>query len=354
MAKRRRSSSAESTGDSVSSRLRPKDGLRRPDRLAYGNPDTQDPSKNVKKERKAHTKRFKWPPPPLDLYSENRFTWKQRPKFLEYSAPIDGISGVYDAGGDARPGVGASDCSASLDCAASDFSFGFIYKTKSNRNRPAAANNRDASIYRQLQEETRGILTRMYMEDAPSDFGIPSWFWGHLRPCDRFLLLKRLFVVDLAPLDAAVINGIDNPNFSDAKKIVKNLTQLQIVVSPDAAQTNSMRIPNICARLFEVHDKVRHPRRSRKLQDARTFSVTVDKRNHGRLNFFLSGESFALKLWTDDQDFSRFVGHYQREVFPSVMAEFRASVLMEDYLTRDEDFLASKKMSIQSSFRDVV
>ena len=72
----------------------------------------------------------------------------------------------------------------------------------------------------------------MFTESAPLDVGIPSWFWGHLRPCDRFLLLKRLFVVDLVPMDAAVINSIDSPDFSDAKKVIKNLSQLHIVISP--------------------------------------------------------------------------------------------------------------------------
>ena len=34
----------------------------------------------------------------------------------------------------------------------------------------------------------------------------------------------------------------------------------------DPVQTNAMRIPNICARLIEIHDSVRHPRKTRKLQ----------------------------------------------------------------------------------------
>ena len=72
----------------------------------------------------------------------------------------------------------------------------------------------------------------MYIDYAPPDFGVPDWFWGHLRPCDRFLLLKRILVVDLTSVDSEIINAIDRPDFSNARKTVKKLKQLHVIVSP--------------------------------------------------------------------------------------------------------------------------
>ena len=74
----------------------------------------------------------------------------------------------------------------------------------------------------------------MYADAAPFGFHIPAWFWERLRPCDRFLLMKRLFVVDLSSIDGAIINNVaDNrPDFADARRIVNKLNQLHVVVGP--------------------------------------------------------------------------------------------------------------------------
>jgi len=217
-------------------------------------------------------------------------------------------------------------------------------------------NEHDAIIFRQFQRELRLILASMYADAAPFGFHIPAWFWERLRPCDRFLLMKRLFVVDLSSIDGAIINNVaDNrPDFADARRIVNKLNQLHVVVGPDADQTNAMKVPNVCAHLLEVYEYARHPGNTRKLQEAKHFSVSVDAQNSGRLNICLLGDGFLLKLWTDDRDFSRFTGQYQKVVFPGVRASFRAEACMEDSLSLDSDYLESKRVSIRRAFQKVV
>jgi len=324
---------------SYTAKLRPVNGLRCPDRLTYQ--DHRQPKKGKGKGSQGKStlikgkarQRFIPTTPVRDLYAENLFTWIRRPKFLE-DFSSDASGGAFSL----LPSPDVASTSSSL-----------ISVVKSSR----PVNDHDAIVFRQFQREFRLILTSMYADVAPFGFHIPAWFWDRLRPCDRFLLMKRLFVVDLSSIDGAVINNVaDN-------RIVNKLKQLHVVVGPDADQTNAMKIPNVCAHLLEVYEFARHPRNTRKLQDAKHFSVSVDAHNSGRLNICLLGDGFLLKLWTDDRDFSRFTGQYQKEVFLptkslSVRASFRAEACMEDSLSLDSDYLESKRVSIRRAFQKVV
>lgn len=366
MGKRRRSSSvdpsqgeasADETRESYSTRLRPQSDLRQPNRLAYRDTPKKDKGKALvngksvapkggKKKCSDAKKRaaFQLLPAP-DLYAANLFTWMKPPKFIENVAPIERVTCVVDAGGDS---------SAIPSCSSAVPSDWVCSPAVSKAKRQPRRDDRDANIFTSLGEEMRSILTRMYMECGPSNLGIPSWYWRLLRPCDRFLLLKRLFVVDLwlPPTEAQVINGIERPDFADAKKLIRNLKQLHVVFIPDPEATKERKIV-IRAHLFEIQDMIRHPRKTRRFQEVKHLTVTVDVRNHGRLNICLAGDNFHLKLWTNEKDFSRFTGQYQREVFPSVGRTFRASACMEDSLTKDADYLASKRVSIRKSFQEM-